>query len=257
MTQPFLLLKHLTCSFIPKRNLMNKKISITLIFSLLAAIIFAQNDIVYLKDGSIIHGKIVEKNDSTLRLKALNEHLWLIPQAQILKFELESDEISTDSVNYIVSFELGLSVGKNSPLNYIPNFYFINGLRFHNHFSVGLGTGIDFADVPILPVFADFRYKFLNRKKSPVAFVQAGYAWALSEHESFYQDWNEKGGYLLSAGIGGEYKISNSLIFSLSVAYHYQKLASTYTSDWWEIPEQTIERNYYYRRVIFRFGLMF
>jgi hypothetical protein len=167
-------------------------------------------DVVYLKNGSVIHGMIIETiPNQTIKIKTKDGNLFVYKMDEILKMTKESVQ-SFDNNNFeiketgftnITEIEIGvLDVGTGgNGLGLLGlGLRTINGIQINKHFSIGLGIGFNWlpnydlttdiiSQTPIpsyslldLPVFLDFRYYLTSNKHSFFAFANFGYSILLS-----------------------------------------------------------------------------
>jgi hypothetical protein len=120
--------------------------------------------------------------------------------------------------------------------------YNINAFLINPYFSLGLGIGYNL-DVQQLPVFADLRVNFLDRKITPFFALDAGYTFSTAGN-SYY-----KGGLLIEPNLGSKFFVSNKTALMLSLGYRLQNWTyrnNTYTST-----------NNYYNTFIVKLGVAF
>jgi len=140
-------------------------------------------------------------------------------------------------LSFLIADENEFSPIKSNMASSVVN---INGYRFNEHFSMGVGVGITAMSYLIFPVFADFRVTFLKSNLSPVMAVKGGYAFANSKKEIFkgayYGDYKNTGGGMFNPEIGFKVTMTERADFMLTIGYWYQHVKS-------EIKDKT---NYYY-----------
>jgi hypothetical protein len=120
----------------------------------------------------------------------------------------------------IVEVGYGIPVGFGGESRVKLNF--INGIQFNPYTSLGIGTGLIVVNYSTLvPVFADLRCYFLNKKTSPYLSFDMGYSF--DAENSF-----EGRGFLMSILIGININLSRNFSINLGVGYDSQKL------DWYD-----------------------
>lgn len=164
-------------------------------------------DVVYLKNGSIIHGIIVEQiPNQSIKIQSRDGNIFVYKIAEIEKMTKEISQKTTianytlqsqssnnisapqpqlfpDLPNgYVGTIELGYALASNYGSTEYLKLNYINGYRFNPYFSAGIGTGIRFytggGSAFAIPVFADFRanaLKALNSQFSPYVAFGIGY----------------------------------------------------------------------------------
>ena len=186
------------------------------IFSLLLAaapIISSAKEVVYLKNGSIIKGDIVEIiPNKTLTVETADGSSFVCNYDDIDKITREKTEnnevkakksedneaLATPKIKDNSSpLKRGYSAQINSDifansLTCGPVITTVHGFRFNPKISIGLGTGIRFDPYNedydyAIPVFANVRYDILNRKISPFMAANSGIAIGIGElNTGFY-----------------------------------------------------------------------
>ncbi len=242
------------------------KKAITFILSILISLFaFGQatnwEDVIYLKDGGIVRGTIIEQipNKSfKIQTKDRNVLVYNIDLIEKITKEEISPEISNKTIKpnnnklntcKIKGFsnitEIGcvLGIGKMSKelfpenksqlVNEEKNFSLttINGYQFNSHFFLGFGIGTEIGKYVFnIPIFLDFRYYLLNNKVSPFAGCGIGYApqWLYMSSNSYTGFGNAGFSY---AQIGLRVCISEDLSWNLGIGYKLQ-LAEKYYYYW-------------------------
>jgi len=172
-----------------------------LLFLTISILAFAQQayqDVIYLKNGNIIRGTIIEQIPNvSIKIETSDRNVFKYELEEIEKITKEpvvlakSSSLSTSGIlkKYcgIINLGYGFGIGKGQEgLNTI-NFNFINGFQIFPYFSVGIGTGVkvwfikDVTDKPIfIPAFVNLRGHFLKEKVSQFLEVDLGYVWEVS-----------------------------------------------------------------------------
>jgi len=212
-----------------------KKLSVFILFVFITTLAFAQNkknrDVIYLKNGSVIRGRIIEQvPDKSVKIETANRNVFVYKTNEIKKiifespksnFRLFSDSASHRGYKAIIETGYGIGLGDNG-LGRV-NLNIINGYQFNPYFSMGFGTGLRYyfdSQSVLIPFFADFRGYFMNSKKfSPYVSLDIGY--------SFDATNNFEGvGVLVNPSVGAAYKISDQFILNLGVGYEMQGMKS-------------------------------
>ncbi len=227
----------------------------------MAANVYAQSkeDVVYLHDGSIFRGKIIEniKGVST-SVEIAGRNVLVLPDS-VIKMMLFDQVIPVKERENIASpVEMAATASFYGGSKNSGGFTFITSYRLPYRLSVGGGIGIEWFDHQQIPFMADVKYSFLKGEWSPYVYAQGGYAVPLSKKVD--GDWSDYYGGLL-AGIGGGMRFNfakrNALIFSFG--YRYQKTKTVIgTYPWYSYNPQyeTILYNEF-NRLTFSFGFLF
>jgi hypothetical protein len=218
-----------------------------------------EQDVVYLKNGSILYGKLLEViPGDKVRLEIIgnNQLVFTFNEIEkISKAEPTSKKNSEAFNNIRLSGNIHFFGGSNNSAGF--------SITPHYHFpcriSTGIGTGLEIFDYQVMPVFADISYQVFKGNFSPYLYARSGYTFPLSKAQSDYYSHPEyKGGILAGAGIGlrKEFRNKNALLFS--VGYRYQKLRTITTYDYWyDGQTQTDERIDHLNRINISLGLQF
>lgn len=225
------------------------------IFSLLLAaapIISSAKEVVYLKNGSIIKGDIVEIiPNKTLTVETADGSSFVCNYDDIDKITREktenneviakkSEDNETLATPKIKDNSSPLKRGYSAQINsdfFVsshmigPTITTVHGFRFNPKISIGLGTGFRFDafnDDLSIPVFANVRYDILDRKISPFMAANSGIAIGIGKLNT---------GFYGSFDFGCRFKR-----FSLSTGVETTKSRET---DYYMVPEWNGDGFYY------------
>jgi hypothetical protein len=164
----------------------------------------AQNltDVVYLKNGSIIKGVIVEQiPNESLKIETRDGNIFFYKMSEIEKLTRETvnnkatNRRNSDYVQskfnkpqgYLGILEIGGGLGVGNWAADRISLNIINGYRFMPQFAIGLGVGLEtfmytvpdwdygkYSDI-VIPVFLHLRSDFIDGKVSPYAAFNIGY----------------------------------------------------------------------------------
>lgn len=238
-----------------------KRILLCTAFILSSIILLAQQsleDVVYLKSGKIVRGRIIEQNTESITILLVGKYKFTYQQIEIEKI---TKEVSTstitpstrnrttsdvlpikeyDQVNEdrtpsakgyigIIEFGYGIPVG-DFGMNYLK-VNFINGYRFNQNVSLGLGLGLhqfndseqydyydsyvpDLFDNKFIPIFLDLRVNLTKGKISPYLVLDAG--------ANFYNDFSGSG-VMYSPGAGVKFGIGPKSSLNVGISFdNYQ-----------------------------------
>lgn len=166
-----------------------------LLFIISVFTLSAQNyqEVVYLKNGSVIRGTVIEQQPNVLlKVKTADGSIFVYPMNEVEKITKEeainresekSNRIRTDEKGYRGSVEVGTIV--NFRASGIPidrgafSITTSHGYQFNPHLFLGAGIGLDYHAAGgrlFMPLFADVRANFLNRDITPFWGIKAGYS---------------------------------------------------------------------------------
>ncbi len=260
---------------------MKKKLIILLVAIILPMGLMAQKgkkDVVYLKNGSVVRGTIVLQDPGKLiKLKTSDNSLWVFKIAEIDSITRPEPVHVKVTLNtgYFNLTEIGILAGTFSNATRTPlSLMNINSWYFANGIATGLGVGVELSQESYLPVVADFRYYFRDRRPLPFISLQAGYSIPLggSYAQTFYEiddrrmspvNWpgpgpipnynndpiNARGGFLINPAVGIQAPLNDNLALTLSAGYRYMRHSYSRTDDY--------KIDIDYNRLSLKIGLLF
>jgi hypothetical protein len=211
--------------------------AIFLAFVLVCNISYGQNnmeDVVYLKNGSVIRGIIIEQvPNQSIKIQTKDRNVFVFKFDEIEKMTKENLPVDNSYNNskatdfkksgFInvteINYSLGVGdviVGNYTYKNVDNSFGFrtINGYQLNEHLSLGIGIGIDkYKSATLLPITFDARATILKGKVSPVFTANIGYAVGLND---------VKGGLVINPQIGFKTYISKNVAYLFNVGYKWQ-----------------------------------
>jgi len=209
-----------------------KKYLALLLFALITTLSFGQSnyqDVVYLKNGSIIRGTIIEQvPNKSIKIETADRSVFVYQMDEIEKFTKEaiqgkrSGSLSNSGLQsgYKGIVELGYQIGTGDYGMDRLKLNIINGYQINPYFSLGFGTGLRYyfdAEAALIPVFADFRVNFINNKISPYLSLGVGYSFdATNDFEGV--------GFLLNPTVGVSFKVSDKSAINVGLGYEMQKM---------------------------------
>ncbi|MDR0872863.1 MAG: hypothetical protein LBN27_05265 [Prevotellaceae bacterium] len=199
---------------------------ISMLFIFVSA--FSQNiyqDVVYLKNGSIIRGMIIEQIPSqSLKIETADSNLFVFQMNEIEKItkEITKSEVKEiiPQTEYMKSGYRGfieMGNGLDFGLLYKIKVHTVHGYQFNPYLSLGIGTGIDFyskRDNLFIPVFANIRVNFIDYKVTPYVSTDFGY--------SFSGKYDNIGGLYFNTAIGLSFKTSRKTAINISSSFDLQ-----------------------------------
>lgn len=211
-------------------------------------------DVVYLKNGSIIRGEITELNENEfLKIETVGRNLFVISMDDVenIRLELVPAQLHFKVTGYMN--RSGVEI-MNSDNGSSPRFYMVNGHQFNSRFGAGFGIGVTPYNDPLtlIPFFVDMNFRFLAANSSPYVFLKAGYNFSV-HHDKDVQIDDHSGGLLFNPGLGLQFNLRSGLGWFLNVGYNIDN--SSYEFQTWG--PQTVETDLSFRRVNFGLGLAF
>ena len=205
-----------------------KKILLCLLLGILSINLLAQSnylDVVYLKNGNTVRGKIIEQEaDKYVKIQLDEKNVLLFNNDEIIEIAKEGvvdqDEsestAQTNEKNFPKGYQGIIEIGYIATAHGLDNgllkAQMINGIRF-KRLSLGVGAGIRFDANsrfrPYIPVFFDIRTRFVPRRVSPFIALGCGY--------TFYPNYD--GGLYLSPSLGISFKLGRKFGMHLALSY--------------------------------------
>lgn len=193
-------------------------------------------DVVYLKNGSIIRGVIIEQiPNSSLKIQTDDGSIFAYKIGEISKITKEDSSTSTrksKSIGSSLSFdgrgpELGYRGFADMGYNFGTGSYgegrielnTVHGYQFMPYLFAGVGAGVHYyfdSEVVAIPIFADVRADILNNSISPFVEMRLGYS-----------PYDVQGVYF-NPSVGCRFAMSGIKAINASIGYSMQKGDSYY-----------------------------
>ncbi len=187
-------------------------------------------DVIYLTDGSIVKGKILENvPGQQVKIKSgSSTFLYQPDQIDRIEKELKFKEGGIES-GIIGLAEVGYSIGFGEYAAHSLKFNAIGAYRFSPHFSAGIGTGLRYYYTsaygldknPFLPALGDLRVNFSKNSFSPYVSLTGGYAFDIGNGFSPF-------GFLMNSSVGMSMRMSERLVLHAGVGYDLQSFIHSY-----------------------------
>ena len=220
-------------------------------------------DALYMKNGSIIYGKLLEIADSKYKFQLSDGSLIIYPESDIDKMVKEVPSFQgrrTDGLG--MSLEAGLLLGaQNSDYDAPFSFSFLGTYTIKTKNILGIGSGVEFLGVPFVPLFMEYKYIVKDSKASPFFFARAGRLIHLADNNSDYDPYayekhDYRGGFSATLGTGISWAKEDVEPY-LSFAYRYCRTSNkqnTYNNGSYDY-DFKYENNY--NRLEVKFGFRF
>jgi hypothetical protein len=218
----------------------------------------SREDIVYLYNGSILKGKVIENIKGVhTSIEIVGRNIIVIPDTAIKMILMDQKIVTKDRENLATPIEMKANVNFYGGSQNSGGFTFITSYRFPFRLATGAGMGIEWFDHQQIPFIADITYSFLKGSWSPYIYAQGGYAVPLSKKDE--GDLSEHyGGVMAGTGAGMRFNFSkrNALVFS--IGYRYQKTKTvTGSYPWYSSYQYETIRYDEFNRMVFSFGFLF
>lgn len=195
-------------------------------------------EVVYLKNGSIINGIVIEQiPNESLKLQTADGSIYVYKMSEVEKITKEattkkyngfsSNAMTHNSYNsyniakgYKGFVDLGYAIGVGDWGLDRVEFTTAHGYQFNPYLFAGVGFGVNYytdADLCNIPIFANVRANLLNAKITPFVDVKIGYS--VVDIEGFY----------FAPSVGCRFALTPRMAINLGVGYTMQKADIYYT----------------------------
>ena len=171
----------------------------------------SMEDVIYLKNGDLIRGEIIFKNDKSIKIRILGGSEFNFQLDEIARIteapkiadtpKIKGEKIyKVKTKGYYNATLVGLLMGSDTEP--YPSIETNNGYYFKHWLAVGLGVQLgSYRQNPFIPVYLDVRGDFLKKTSfSPYYSVQVGKGNVFNKQNTdFYK---ESGGIYYSYGMG-------------------------------------------------------
>jgi hypothetical protein len=243
---------------------MKKKLVSVIILFFIAFSLSAQKnkDVLYLKNGSTIYGRLLEANDIQYKIKTPEGSVFIFSTPEVDKFVNETPQYDgRKKSGFGFAMEAGLLVGAQSSEYKAPfSFNLLLNLTGNTKNIFGLGSGVEYLGQPFTPLFLEYKYLFSEKKTAPFIFVRGGKLFHLSgDATTSDASFNPYGTETTYKG-GGSFTIGTGISWSgedietyLSVAYRNANTSYTEKS----YTNQSTTYKNAYNRLELKFGFKF
>jgi hypothetical protein len=220
------------------------------------------SDKVYLKNGTILHGKIVQ-NDSSKGIRINNDcgsYLIRFQEFDSLKFNVGENNFISQTKGYYNITSLGLLFGKGVDGNLpYPSITTVTGYQFSKHWFTGIGVGFEYYQWGVLPLFVQADYFINSDRFTPYFAIKAGYSFPLTKKkEGNYNTEKTFGGIAFNPEIGFKIAMGDKNAFVCSIGYQFQKLSYEQPGyDYFNGPNYSSRIYTNFNRISFRIGFIF
>jgi hypothetical protein len=241
---------------------MKRNLIVMIMLTIIALPLSAQRtkDALYLKNGSVIYGKLLEISENKYKIQTFDGSLFNFSSEEVEKFLKESphfDGRKTSGAGF--ALEAGLLIGlQNSDFSAPFSFNIVVNYTNLTKNIFGIGSGVEFMGSTFSPVFFEYKRLFNDRKTAPFVFFRAGglIHTGSTTDEDPYNQYNYprdyKGGASLGIGTGISWAREDMETY-LSFGYRYAQ-TSYKQSNYGDII-YTYKNNY--NRLEIKFGFKF
>ena len=227
-------------------NVILKVVVILIFFLAHPLVMFGQNskeDVVYLKNGSVIRGNITEiKMDEYVLIQISGGSILKYAMAEVDSITKEAAYNSKGDYKYKESGyfnETGFALLFGREANNFYNnssisveFHTVNGYQLNKYLRAGVGIGVDYYsnyDFVLSPVYLNIGGDLLKNPVTPFYSIIGGYSFSW---DSDIPNYEQDGGRLYGATVGVKFNSRSAASYKIGIGYRNQK-ATINQQDWW------------------------
>jgi hypothetical protein len=214
-------------------------------------------DVLYLKNGSVINGTLVEINDNQYKIKTSDGSLYVFSSQEVDKYLKETAQyVGKRKKGPGFSLEAGFLLGSQSSRYVLPLSFNCSGdFSVDTKNILGLGSGVEFLGQTFTPLYFEYKHLINDKRITSFFFLRSGYLLHLgSASEStndstppYYVVHDYKGGASFAIGTGISWAMEDMETY-LSFAYRYARTS-------YQQQNATYKNNY--NRLEMKFGFKF
>jgi hypothetical protein len=218
-------------------------------------------DAIYLKNGSIIYGKLLEVSGDKYKIQSSDGSIFIFPADEVEKYTRESPGIASRKANgFGFEVEAGVLMGsKESKLDAPFSFCLALDYTYETKNVFGLGSGVEFLNSTFTPLFLEYKHIFTDSKTTPFIFLRGGGLFhpgnsdegeGYPYYQNYFKDFS--GGPMFGIGLGISWAKEYNENY-ISFAYRYTQTSYKQT----DYNYVTYTYKNYYNRLEVKFGFKF
>lgn len=243
-----------------------------LLFPGIASAQTGQEDVLYLKDGSIIRGEMKEYDtEGLVKVQIVGGSILAFPFSSVVKIERadryplnmkgnNKGDVQLNHEGWYGFIELGVGFMSQAEWRGLDADITIPrvgaGYRFNRWFGPGISTGMHIVPegLIILPLRGYVEGILLPGAIAPFYYAGAGYGFIANPTST--TDAKDKGGPGFEAGLGLRFHTRSGTAFQVRMGQNSQKVTLTNNSWWWP-PTTTSKREITYNSIQLSLGVSF
>jgi len=157
---------------------MKKHLIFFFLLFILSHVLTAQKsrDALYLKNGSILYGRIIEITENTYRIETPDRNIFAFPSSDVEKFTKEDqnpESRKTSGPGF--ALEAGVLAGaQNNTLKAPFSFNILANYTFDKQNIMSLGSGVEFLNSTFAPLFFEYKRMMNEKRITPFVFFRGG-----------------------------------------------------------------------------------
>lgn len=219
-------------------------------------------DVLYLKNGSMIYGKLLEVTDSQYKIQTSDGSIFIYSLPEVEKFVNELplfDGRKKSGLGFVL--EAGILAGAQSSDYKAPfSFNFLANLTSNTKNIFGIGSGVEYLGQPFTPLFFEYKYLFSEKKTTPFMFLRGGKLFHLNGDEQNSDFANPQYNMKTSYKGGGSFTIGTGISWSKDdsetyLSFAYRNVHTSYSEKNYYNQDATYKNSY--NRLEIKFGFSF
>jgi hypothetical protein len=231
----------------------------TILFSLILIIVSVSNaqqmiDVIYLYNGSIIKGKIIENTSVRVRIETCCGNVLAFPNTEVERTAQEPVKNVGKSIKqkgYMNFTSMGVLVGSSSNDKAAPfSAIMEHSYKFNKYFAAGGLIGFELLNETTFPVALNLKAFLPLTTGNLFLDVSGGYSLS-TEKPDQYEVKKASGGVMFTSEVGYIIPVTENAGIYLAIGYRYNEL-NYKVEEWWM---NTADRTIYFNRISIRLGI--
>lgn len=243
---------------------MKKHLTVLIVLTITLLPVTAQKtkDVLYLKNGSIIYGKLMEVSDNQYKIKSSDGSLFIYQTGEVDKFVNETPLFtSRKKSGFGFVLEAGLLIGIKTVEYSAPfSFNILGNFTSNTRNIFGIGSGVEYIGQAYMPLFLEYKYLFYNKKTTPFIFVRGGKLYHVNggtvNNDIYYNPYDYvksyEGGLSFTLGTGVSWSFEDSEAY---LSFAYRNAHTSYSQKNYNSQYATYKNNL--NRLEIKFGFKF
>jgi hypothetical protein len=237
-------------------------LAIMLIFIVIPVVAQRNKDVLYLKNGSMIYGKLMEVTDNQYKIRSSDGSIFIYSSQEVDKFVNENVIYDGRKKNGLgFALEAGFLVGAQTSDYKAPFSFNILGNFTGNTKNIfSLGSGVEYLGQPYTPLFLEYKFLFTDRKRTPFMFFRGGKLLYLREdsntesttYPTYLNEKSYSGGATFTIGTGISWDQEGNQTY---LSFAYRNAHTSYSQKNYYGYKETFKNAY--NRLEVKFGFMF
>jgi len=166
------------------------------------------SDTLYLKNGSMVWGKIQERNKSRYSIKTQDGYIFTFAPEEVDRFIPGRELVGGYEVQRPrgigFTMQSGMQIGPSDDVFFLLfSFTPMVTYTINNIHSLSAGTGVELYDEVMMPVFAEYKVSFSQKRLTPFFYIKGGVLISLAPDENTsYYSMDYRPGSTFGTGIG-------------------------------------------------------